>query len=216
MAGQEQVKRSNNKSLRIMIVVVLLMFGFGYALVPLYDLLCDITGLNGKTGRLKSVQTNTEMLTAISDVFSRRERWVMVQFNSDTGTGLPWEFKPLVNKMRVRLGEQNLVYFLARNTSNETITGQAVPNVVPGRAAKHFKKVECFCFTKQALKPGETKKMPVRFVVQKGLDKRVDSVVLSYTFFNTDKASVKKYSKGKSSGIEFASHGGVNNHAHHQ
>jgi cytochrome c oxidase assembly protein subunit 11 len=216
MAGQEQARRSNNKSLRIMIVVVLLMFGFGYALVPLYDLLCDITGLNGKTGRLDSAQANTEIVTAVSDVFSRKERWVTVQFNSDTGTGLPWEFKPLANKIRVRLGEQNLVYFLARNTSNEAITGQAVPNVVPGRAARHFKKVECFCFSRQTLKPGETKKMPVRFVVQKGLDKRVDAVVLSYTFFNTDKASAKKYSKGKSSGIEFASHDGVGNHARHQ
>ncbi|GMQ91078.1 MAG: cytochrome c oxidase assembly protein [Gammaproteobacteria bacterium] len=217
MAGQKQIRASKNKLLLIvMVVAVLSSFGFGYALVPLYDLLCDITGLNGKTGRLKSVQTNTEMLTAISDVFSRRERWVMVQFNSDTGTGLPWEFKPLVNKIRVRLGEQNLVYFLARNTSNETITGQAVPNVVPGRAARHFKKVECFCFSKQTLKPGETKKMPVRFVVQKGLDKRVDAVVLSYTFFNTDKVSAKKYSKGKISAIEFASHGDVNNHVRHQ
>lgn len=199
-----------------MVVVILLMFGFGYALVPLYDLLCDITGLNGKTGKLDSAQANTKIVVAVSDVFSRKERWVTVQFNSDIGNGLPWEFKPLVHKIRVRPGEQNVVYFLARNTSNETITGQAIPSVIPGKAAKHFKKVECFCFTRQTLKPGEMKKMPVRFVVQKGLDKRVDAVVLSYTFFNTDKASAKKYSKGKSSGIEFASHVDANNHVHNQ
>lgn len=198
-----------------MVVVVLLMFGFGYALVPLYDLLCDITGLNGKTGKLDAAQANTKIVAAVSDVFSRKERWVTVQFNSSMGSGLPWEFKPLVNKVRVRPGEQNVVYFLARNTSNEVITGQAVPSVIPGKAAKHFKKVECFCFSRQTLKPGEMKKMPVRFVVQKGLDKKVDSVVLSYTFFNTDKASAKKYSKGKRSNIEMAKHGKIHNHVHH-
>ena len=221
MTEPKQVKRSNNKSPRtvvmvIMVAGVLLMFGFSYALVPLYDLFCDITGLNGKTGRMDSAQANTKIVVAVSDVFSRKERWVTVQFNSDKGAGLPWEFKPLANKMRVRPGEQNMAYFLARNTSNESITGQAIPSVVPGKAAKHFKKVECFCFSRQTLKPGETKKMPVRFVVQKGLDKRVDAVVLSYTFFNTDKVSAKKYSKGKNSGIEFASHSDANNHAHHQ
>lgn len=182
-----------------MVVIAVFMFGFGYfVLVPLYDYLCEITGLNGKTGRLDTAQGNTTMAYSVADVFGGDNRWVTVQFTSSMGKGLPWEFKPLVSKMRVRLGEQNIAYYTAHNNSSETITGQAVPGVVPGRAARYFKKVECFCFTKQVLKPGETKKMPIRFVVQKGLDKRVEFVVLSYTFFNTDKASTKKYSSNAS------------------
>ena len=197
MAGKEQFKQSNKKSLRVMIVVVALMFGFGYALVPLYDLLCDITGLNGKTGRISATEVNRDITLAVTQHFSLKDRWVTVQFISNTGPGLPWEFRPLVNKVRVRPGEQTVVEFVVRNTSNETITGQAVPSVVPSRAARHFKKIECFCFSNQQLKPGETKKMPVRFVVEPKLDKRVDTIVLSYMFFNTDKESVKRLSMGK-------------------
>src|SRR3990172_4078393 len=106
---------------------------------------------------------------------------------------LRWEFQPLQKSMRVHPGEVAVAYYEARNTAGEAITGQAVPSVAPNRAATHFKKIECFCFSQQQLKAGEHRKMPVQFVVSTDLPKEVGTVTLSYAFFNADQASAKKY-----------------------
>ena len=95
--------------------------------------------------------------------------------------------------MELHPGETLEVKYLVRNLAKEEITGQAIPSVTPGESAPHFKKIECFCFTRQTLKPGETREMPVRFVVDAGLDKDVHTITLSYSFFNTDKISAQKY-----------------------
>ena len=163
--------------------VALGMFVFGYALVPLYDVICDVTGLNGKTGRAEAT---------VRDKVDQ-DRWVTVEFTGNSMSGLPWEFRSLQKSMRVHPGEVAVAYYEARNTAGEAITGQVVPSVAPNRAATHFKKIECFCFSQQLLKAGENRKMPVRFVVSTDLPKEVGTVTLSYAFFNADQLSAKKY-----------------------
>ncbi|GMR20845.1 MAG: cytochrome c oxidase assembly protein [Gammaproteobacteria bacterium] len=157
-------------------VVVIAMFGFGYALVPLYNLLCDVTGLNGKTQRSEDI--------TVADV--DRERWVTVEFTGQANSALPWDFYPMQGSMRVHPGQVMVAKYYARNRDTRAFTGQAVPSVAPNRAAPHFKKIECFCFTQQTLAPGEAKEMPIRFVVDRKLGKEVDRITLSYTFFNID------------------------------
>lgn len=182
-------------------LVALGMFVFGYALVPLYDVLCEATGLNGKTGRVEA--------TVGGKV--DESRWVTVEFTGNSMGGLPWEFGPQQKTLRVHPGEIAVAYYAARNTAAETITGQAVPSVAPGIAAAHFKKIECFCFSQQQLKAGEQKKMPVRFVVSTDLPKEVGTVTLSYAFFNADQLSAKKYG---GNAPEVASHEHHTEHGH--
>ena len=183
-------------------IVTLAMFGFGYALAPLYDLMCQAFGLNGKTGRVEAQVAAAKPVDA--------SRTVTVEFTGLATTGLPWEFKPMTRKLEVHPGETKEVKYWVRNTGNETITGQAVPSVAPGVTAAHFKKIECFCFSQQTLKPGEAREMPVRFVVDPALDKNVHTITLSYTFFNTDKAQAKRY------GGEALAQSGHGDHAQHR
>lgn len=176
-------KAANRRTGLKLALVALGMFAFGFALVPFYDVLCKVTGLNGKTGRAEAT------VRSMPD----NERSVTVEFTGSTMSGLPWEFRPLQKSMRVHPGEVAEAYYEARNPTGEAITGQAVPSVVPGTAAAHFKKIECFCFSRQTLKPGETRRMPVRFVVDTGLAKDVNTVTLAYAFFNADQQSARKY-----------------------
>ena len=162
-----------------LLVVVIAMFGFGYALVPLYDVLCDITGLNGKTGVVQA-----EDLVDSVDV----GRLVTVQFTGTVNSRLPWTFKPLQRELRVHPGQVYEASFEARNLTGEVVVGQAVPSVAPLQAATYFNKTECFCFTQQTLQAGETRTMPLRFVLDRGLPPGVTTVTLSYTFFRVDQA----------------------------
>ncbi len=165
-----------NKRLGIkLLVLTVAMFGFGYALVPLYNVFCDITGLNGKTGRLSA--ENAEALVIDDD------RSVIVEFVTSTGASLPWDFKPTVAKISVHPGEPTNAMFVAVNRAQYPITGHAVPSVAPNSAAKYFNKTECFCFTQQKLEPGESKDMPVRFVIDPKLPAHVRTLTLAYTFF---------------------------------
>lgn len=164
-------------------MVALAMFGFGYALVPLYDLACQALGLNGKTGRIEAASAPATPVT----------RTVTVEFTGNATSGLPWEFRPLTKRIEVRPGDTVVVNYYVRNTAAETVTGQAVPSVAPSRAAPYFKKIECFCFTQQELKAGEVREMPVRFTVMPDLAPEVQTITLSYAFFNVDKVSARKY-----------------------
>lgn len=183
-------KRNRRTGLKLT-AVALGMFVFGFALVPLYDVICEVTGLNGKTGRAEA--------TVSKQV--DQDRWVTVEFTGNTMSGLPWEFRSLQKSLRVRPGEVAVAYYEARNTAGESITGQAVPSVAPNKAATYFKKIECFCFSQQQLKAGEHKKMPVQFVVSQQLPKEVSTVTLSYAFFNADQASAKKYGGSAPEGV---------------
>jgi cytochrome c oxidase assembly protein subunit 11 len=167
--------------------IALGMFAFGYALVPLYDVICEVTGLNGKTARIEAPAGGKV----------DESRWVTVEFTGSSMKGLPWEFRPVQSSMRVHPGQLVTAWYEARNTVDEAITGQAVPSVAPNRAATHFKKIECFCFTKQPLQAGETKRMPVQFVVDPSLPGEIATLTLAYAFFNIDSLSAKKYG-GKS------------------
>lgn len=165
--------------------LALAMFGFGYALTPLYDLFCEVAGINGKVGRAEGY--------AVAAPGVVQTRVVTVEFTGHAATGLPWEFRPATRKLEVRPGETVTTSYYARNTANEAITGQAIPSVAPGRAAPYFKKIECFCFTEQRLGPGEARDMPVTFIVAPDLAPEVHTITLSYAFFNADKTSARRY-----------------------
>ena len=152
------------------------MFGFAYALVPLYAVFCEVTGLNGKTSARAADPVAASQLS-VSD------REVTVQFLAHVGNGMPWEFRPTQHKLRVRLGEINATDYYARNRAAQAVTGQAVPSVAPGYGAKYLHKVECFCFRQQHLEAGEERYMPLRFYVGIDLPEEIHTLTLSYTLF---------------------------------
>jgi cytochrome c oxidase assembly protein subunit 11 len=152
------------------------MFGFGYALVPLYDMLCDITGLNGKSRNvMQQQQANFEI---------DQTRTITVEFITNLNQGLAWDFKPEIAKMQVHPGKAYQTRFIVNNKTNRSIIGQAVPSVAPFAAASHFVKTECFCFTDQLLEAGQSMQMPVVFVINPALPEHVKTVTLSYTYFD--------------------------------
>ena len=165
-----------NKIVGKLVLLVVGMFGFAFALVPLYDLFCEITGLNGKTGGPYTYDAAT--------VQPDRSRLVKVNFITNTNGGMPWEFWSEKPGVRVHPGELKVVNFYVKNTTDKVMIGQAVPSLVPISATDYFHKTECFCFERQALQPGETMEMPMRFIVGSELPPNVESVSLSYALFD--------------------------------
>lgn len=162
------------RSIRRALFIVVGMFGFGFALVPLYDVLCQVTGLNGKTR------------AAVADAGPMpvdEARTVTVEFVASVNAEAPWEFRPDVARLEVHPGRFYTTHFYARNRTGTLLTGQAVPSVSPGLAAVHFHKIECFCFNRQVFAAGEGREMPVTFRVDPDLPAGVNTVTLSYTFF---------------------------------
>ncbi len=170
----DNTNSSNKKVIQNLLFVVFGMFGFGFALVPLYDVFCDITGLNGKTG---------EQYVSTEPMQVDTSREIKVEFLANLNDGMPWEFKPLTYSVKVHPGKATRVEYVVRNKTNRDIIGTATPSVTPGQAAAYFQKTECFCFTEQPLKAGEEKIMPVVFIVDPAIDKDVREITLSYTFF---------------------------------
>ncbi|MEI6894015.1 MAG: cytochrome c oxidase assembly protein [Colwellia sp.] len=171
----------NRKTVKKLLLVVLAMFGFGFALVPLYDVFCDITGLNGKTN-------NTAVTYEGGSV--DMSRTVKVQFITRNAKGIPWRFEPVINQVEVHPGEIKFVSFYAKNNANHDIVGQAVPSVSPGLAASYFHKIECFCFTQQPLKAAEEVEMTLQFYVDLALPADINTLTLSYTLYDiTEKSS---------------------------
>jgi len=159
------------------------MFAFAFALVPLYDTFCDITGLNGRTS---SNVYDGKMIGTVDE-----SRTVSIDFLSSTTPGFPVKFYPMTKKMDVVPGKIYTINYYAENRSNQTIVGQAVPSVAPGQAASHLKKLECFCFTNQKFEPKVPVEMPVRFFIDSNLHKDITDITLSYNFIKvkeTDKA----------------------------
>lgn len=156
-------------------------FVFCFSLIPLYTIYCEITGMNGKTGELSAAAVQTTTID--------RSRTVEVQFDASVHSGLPWAFEPQLSSMKVHPGEVIEVMYDAHNLSQQELVGQAVPSVAPNRASIYFNKTECFCFTEQALAPGERRDMPVRFVVDPALPRDVSVLTLSYTFYLNDVAT---------------------------
>ena len=164
----------NAKTLGKLVVVTLGMFGFGFALVPFYYKICEVTGIN--SGAEQSLVKNTQVDSS---------RWVTLEFDANINEALPWRFKPLQRSLKVHPGQLVQVEYEVSNTSDQPIVGQAVPSYGPARAAAFFKKIECFCFTPQTLAAGESRRMPVLFVLDPSMDREVHTVTLSYTFFGT-------------------------------
>jgi cytochrome c oxidase assembly protein subunit 11 len=165
---------SNSMVLRLFAVAVG-MFGFGFALVPLYTVFCEITGLNGKTGDQYS-QVSTQIVDS--------DRLVTIQFLASNNSGMPWEFRPKMRTLQVHPGEVNETSFFARNPASYKMTAQAVPSVTPFMAASYLHKTECFCFEQQELAAGEAIDMPLRFIIDKDLPADIETLTLSYTMFD--------------------------------
>ncbi|TNF90182.1 MAG: cytochrome c oxidase assembly protein [Gammaproteobacteria bacterium] len=176
--SREQANTVPRSQLAKIILVPILMFGFGFALIPLYDVFCDITGQNGKTGRIEA--------SAIDESGVDTSRTIEVRFLAQTNTGLPWSFEPVVKTMQVHPGQVYEAHYRVRSSSKDKTHGQAVPSVSPGLAAQHFNKTECFCFTRQELNAFETRDMPLRFIVGKDIAEEIKEITLSYTFFSLD------------------------------
>lgn len=169
---------ANQKIIRRLLFGVVGMFGFGFAMVPLYSVFCDITGINGKTGgRVAVAVTEPDM-----------DRTVTVEFIASVNQSMPWDFRPEVTSMEVHPGKMYRATYYARNRTDRAMVGRAVPSVTPGVAARHFKKTECFCFTEQRFSAGEGRDMPVMFMVDRELPEEIEVVTLSYTFFDNQKA----------------------------
>lgn len=171
-------QNSNKKIITWLIGAVLLMFGFGFAMVPLYNTFCKITGINGKTAGRYKVDYALEVDTS---------RTIKIQFISHLNQGMPWEFKPMVKSVTVHPGEIKQVSFYVKNLSNKPIIGRAIPSISPGIVASHMHKTECFCFNEQLLKPGESKLLPLMFFIGKEFPKEYGEMTLAYTLFDTKK-----------------------------
>ncbi|MFZ0257614.1 MAG: cytochrome c oxidase assembly protein [Gammaproteobacteria bacterium] len=180
MNRSRHIANSNGRLVRRLLLMTAGMFGFGYAMVPLYDAFCEITGVNGKPGVVQA-----EALSGEVD----HTREITVQFLGNLNSSLPWEFYPLEKTMKVHPGQVYETHFYAKNLAGQPLVGQAVPSVAPAEASKYFNKTECFCFTRQQFAAGEGRKMPVRFVVGTALPKDVSTITLAYTFFKIDAES---------------------------
>ena len=172
---QAEGRRDNKKVVSKLLLIVFGMFGFGFALVPLYDVFCDITGLNGKTNETAVAYVEDGVDTS---------RTITVQFISRTAQGIPWQFEPMEREIKVHPGEVKFVKFYAKNESTRDIIGQAVPSVSPGLGAAYFQKIECFCFTQQPLKAGEEVEMGLQFYVDLDLPEDISTLTLSYTLYD--------------------------------
>lgn len=186
---------NHQKLVKKLLACVALAFAFGFALVPLYDAFCIVTGLNGKTANA----TNSGIFGLGGIISSASEppssidmsRIVTVEFTGTVMPGLPWEMVPLSSTLDLHPGELHQATYRVHNLTDKTIVGQAIPSISPGLAAQYFHKIDCFCFAQQTLAPGETKELPLTFIVKPEIDKDIRTITLAYAFFNVDETKSK-------------------------
>ena len=171
--------RENSKMLGKLGVIVLGMFAFGYALVPLYKAICEMTGINVLALSVKQIPGASSTQAANTQVDKTRS--ITVEF--DANSRGPWHFKPAMRSVQVHPGELTTVMYEFQNVQNRAMSAQAIPSYAPRQSAAHFNKLECFCFNQYTLAPGEKKEWPVAFVIDNKLPKDVTTITLSYTFF---------------------------------
>lgn len=176
MTGQAERDLANRRLVRKLLWLVAGAILFTVALVPLYNVMCEVTGFNGKTRGPSAKPTRVD-----------EKRWVTVEFTSSVMPGLSWDFYPKQSSMKVHPGQVQLATYFAKNVTNGEVVGQAIPSVSPGQAAQYFEKIECFCFQRQALKAGETREMPLTFFVSPDLPENVQTITLSYAFYSAVK-----------------------------
>jgi cytochrome c oxidase assembly protein subunit 11 len=166
--------RLNSRMLGKLLVIAVLMFGFGYGLVPIYKKVCELTGINVLASQEAAAESvgNTQVDSS---------RTITVEF--DANSHGPWRFRPTVNSLQVHPGEMAQVVYEVVNTQPHTVKAQAIPSYAPQQASAHFKKVECFCFQQQTMGPNEARQMPVVFYIDPALPRDIKTITLSYTFF---------------------------------
>jgi cytochrome c oxidase assembly protein subunit 11 len=190
---QQTIQAANKRLVRRMLLVGVVMFGFSFALVPLYNVFCDAFGLNGRIIAIQKGEYNAaEQAELAKRVQVDKSRLVTVQFLANRNRDLPWEFRPLQAMIKVHPGEVKTVSYFAKNLTKRAIVAQAVPSLQPGLATKYFSKIECFCFNKQKFESGEEREMPLQFVVDPNLPKHINTITIAYTFFdlNREQASI--------------------------
>jgi len=173
------LKRENFRMVGKLGVIVLGMFAFGYALVPIYKAICEMTGINILALGDRQIPGATPKMAANTQVDTSRR--ITVEF--DANARGPWEFKPAVRSVQVHPGELTTVMYEFQNVQNRTLSAQAIPSYAPSQAGAYFNKLECFCFSQYTLAPGEKKQWPVAFVIDPKLSRDVSTITLSYTFF---------------------------------
>lgn len=184
-SNHDDLVRKNARTGLMVMAVVVGMITLAFASVPLYSLFCRVTGFGGTT------QVAARLPDQIID------RTVRIKFNADTSRNMPWKFTPDIREVDVKLGERGIASFTAVNKTNKPVTGTAVYNVTPLKAGKYFQKIQCFCFDRQTLQPGEEMAMPVLFFVDPKLNEDRDmedvtTITLSYTFFESDTEELEK------------------------
>ena len=191
MSGPQQIESrpSHRKLVRKLVLLAVGMFGFGFAMWPLYGVFCDLTGLGGRG--VKVVESAGEL--------QKSDRQVKVRFDATVNSGLPWIFQAKEKTKMVSLGEMSEAFYLAMNPDDQAMSGQAIYNVTPPEASLYFVKTECFCFTEQVLQANESREMPVYYFIQPDLPEYIKEITLSYTFFRNENSSAVALTTGSDS-----------------
>jgi len=167
---------THGRLVRKLVLVAVGMFGFGFAMWPLYNVFCDLTGLGGRGVKVADNAAGVQ----------KSDRQIRIRFDATVNSNLPWVFQPQEKSATISLGEMSEALYLAMNTSDEAVTGHAIYNVTPPEASLYFVKTECFCFTEQLLQANESREMPVYYFVQPDLPEHIREITLSYTFFRNE------------------------------
>jgi len=170
---------SHGKLVRKLVLLAVGMFGFGFAMWPLYGVFCDLTGLGGR---------GVKVVESAGDL-QKSDREVRVRFDATVNSGLPWVFQAKEKMAMVPLGEMTEAFYMAMNPADQAMAGQAIYNVTPPEASLYFVKTECFCFTEQVLQANETREMPVYYFIQADLPEYIKEITLSYTFFRIENSN---------------------------
>ena len=191
--GDRDLQARNSRQAWVLGAVVLGMFGFGFAMVPLYEKLCQVAGWNNT----QAIQPSAQPASSWVD----RSRQVRIGFDFTRNQGLDWEIRPSVRSASVHPGEMNQVSYFVTNHTDRTMTVQAVPGVTPWQATQYLRKIACFCFDQQTLAPGESAELPLRYVIDPDLPGQYSDLTLSYTFMDTEnRQQTRRPAEGQSPG----------------
>jgi cytochrome c oxidase assembly protein subunit 11 len=182
MYGKQANRQQANRKLTAkLLLATAAMFGFGYALVPLYDVMCDVLGINGKTSEIAAKAPDGQL--------PDYGRSIDVEFMAHIPNGMQWKLEPMQQRITVHPGQVVRTAYKATNLSGQNMTGQAVPSVAPGQAASYFNKIECFCFTRQPLQAGESAELGLIFFVERTIPDTVHTLTLSYTLYDVTEST---------------------------
>ena len=184
--------RNHSKLVRKLVLLAVGMFGFGFAMWPLYNVFCDLTGLGGR-----GVQ-----VVESAGALQKSDRQIKLRFDASVNSSLPWAVQPKEKSVTVSLGEMSEALYLAMNQSDEAVIGRAMYNVTPPEASLYFVKTECFCFTEQLLQANESKEMPVYYFIQPDLPEYIKEITLSYTFYADENSGAVAQASGTDSSSE--------------